>query len=57
MTGPLLMGMKVANDVIADYRPIRVFDVEVDDPRPLVIDPDDGVIVVRHCGLLARISV
>jgi hypothetical protein len=57
VTGQLLPGMKVANDVIPDRRLVRLFDVEVDDTRPLVIDPDDGVIMIGHCGLPARIGV
>jgi hypothetical protein len=43
--------------VIPDQCPIRLFDVEAKNARPLVIDPDDGVIMIGHCGLLARISV
>ena len=52
----LLAGVKVANDVIPDHSPVRLFDVEVENARPFVIDPDDGVIMIGHCGLLARIG-
>jgi len=57
VTGPLLMGVNVANDVIPDQCPVRLFDVEVKNARPLVIDPDDGVIMTGHDGFLGRISV
>ena len=42
--------MKVANDMIADHGPVRLLDIEVEDARLFVIDPDDGVIVIRHRG-------
>ena len=35
--------MEVTNDMIADGRPVRLLDVEVEDARPLVVDPDDRV--------------
>ena len=44
------MGVKVANDMIPDHRPVRFLDVEVEDARPFVIDPDDGVIMTGHGG-------
>ena len=57
VAGALLMGgVNVANDVVVDHRVRRLFDVEVKNARPLVIDPDDGVIMIGHCGLPARIS-
>jgi hypothetical protein len=43
--------------VIPDQCPVRLFDIEVKNARPFVIDPDDGVVMIGHCGLLARISV
>jgi hypothetical protein len=45
--------MEVANDVIPDQCPVRLFDTEVKNARPFVIDPDDGVVMIGHCGLLA----
>jgi hypothetical protein len=57
VTGPLLMGMKLANNGIPDDCPVRLFDAEVKNARPFVIDPDDSVVMIGHCGLLARISV
>ena len=52
VTRALLSGMKVANDVIADHRPVRVVDVEVEDARLFVVDPYDRV-KVGHGELLA----
>jgi hypothetical protein len=43
MTGALLPRVEVANDVIADQSPVRLVDVEVEDARLLVVDPDDRV--------------
>ena len=43
--------MEVADDVIADHRPVGFVDVEVEDPRLLVVDPDDGVKMMGHGGL------
>jgi hypothetical protein len=57
VAGALLPRMKVANDVIPDQCPVRLFDIEVKNARPFVIDPDDGVVMIGHCGLLARINV
>ena len=44
-----LAGMNVANDVILDHCPVGLFDVEVENARLFVIDPDDGMII-RHGG-------
>ena len=40
--------MNVANDVVPDQCPVRLVDVEVDNARPSMIDPDDGVIMIGH---------
>jgi hypothetical protein len=46
------VGMNVANDVILDHCSVGLFDVEVENARLFVIDPNDGVIMSGHCGLL-----
>ena len=51
-----LAGMKVANDMIPDDRPVRLLDIEVENARPFVIDPDDGVINDRPLRLLASLG-
>ena len=45
--------MEVADDVIADHGLVRLVDIEVENPRLLVIDPDDGVKMMGHEGLLS----
>ena len=50
VAGSRLARMKVANDMIADHRLVRLVDIEVENARPFVIDPDDSVIVIRHRG-------
>jgi hypothetical protein len=39
--------MKVANDVIVDQCPVRLFDIEMENAGLFVIDPDDSV-KMRH---------
>jgi tetratricopeptide (TPR) repeat protein len=51
VAGALLVGVNVANDVIPDQCPVGLFDVEVKNARPLVIDPDDGVIMLGHLDI------
>jgi hypothetical protein len=46
--------VKVADDMIADHRPVRLLNIELEDARALVIDPDDGVIMIDHRALPAR---
>ena len=48
VAGPRLPGMKVANHMIADHRPVRLVDIEMENARLLVIDPDDGVKMLGH---------
>jgi hypothetical protein len=50
--GVLVSRMKVANDMIANDSPIGVVDIEMENARPLVINPDDGVVVIGHEFLL-----
>ena len=42
-----LPGVKVANDVIPDHRPVRLLDIEVENAGLSVIDPYDGVKMFR----------
>jgi hypothetical protein len=42
----LIPRMKITNDVIPDQCPVRLLDIEVDDARLLVVDPDDCVKMV-----------
>ena len=49
--------MKVANDMIPDHRPVRLLDIEVEDARLLVIDPDDGVKMIGHSGSLRGLAL
>ena len=44
----LLPGMEVANHVVAHHCPVRLVDIEVEDARLFVIDPDDGVKMMGH---------
>ena len=52
VTGALLPGMNIANDVIPDHRLVRLLDVEVEDAGLFVIDPYDRVKMVGHRNLL-----
>jgi hypothetical protein len=48
----LVSGMKVANDMIVNDRPVGIVDIEMENARPLVIDPNDGVVMIGHKFLL-----
>ena len=53
---PGLAGVKIADHVVADDRPVRLLNIEMENSRALVIDPDDGVIMVGHQGPPAGIG-
>ena len=46
--GVLFARMKVAHDMITNDRPVGLVDIEMENARLLVIDPDDGVIMIGH---------
>ncbi len=48
VAGPRLPGMKVANHMIVDHPLVRLFDIEMENARLLVIDPNDRVKMLSH---------
>src|SRR5271166_4877072 len=55
MAGALLPMMDVADRVVgADDGLVRLLDVEMENPRPAVVDPDDRMEMTRHVRLLIR---
>src|SRR5271165_7371230 len=55
MTRSLLAVMDVADSMVrADDSLVRLLDVEMENPRPAVVDPDDRMEMTRHVRLLLR---